>query len=377
MLADCTVLLNHPFSGHLKDTDLASAIGSVRICETSPLSERSFVRVKDSRLAVHLYQNQGEPEPQERCLGESEHPPAFTATPLPSALLDGLWESLHYEGSVQFDLLRYVDASMQFVLHAVDPKLISFNRLVLLHGPPGTGKTSLCRALAQKVAIRLPSHAVYLLEVNSQRLLSKWFSESAKLIAALFDQIAELAQDECNFLFLLIDEAESLTMDRAASVRGSEPSDAVRAVNALLTHLDRLRDRSNVLVLATSNLLQCLDAAFVDRVDWSIAVPLPGHRVIYTMLLKAVNELLRVQLISPYVLLADYDAVELASKTNDVHSQQLLAISIRAKGLSGRSLKKIPFLAFARASSGLLGQPDVSAFLAALAHEVGHGGGEG
>lgn len=374
MLEDCTVLLNHSFSGHLKDADLASTIDSVRICETSPLSECSFVRVKDSRLAVHLYQNQAGVEPQERRLEENEQP-AFTATPLPNVLLDGLWESLHYEGFVQFDLLRYVDVSMQFVLRSVDSKLISFNRLTLLHGPPGTGKTSLCRALAQKVAIRLPGRTVHLLEVNSQRLFSKWFSESGKLIAALFNQIAELAQHACNFLFLLIDEVESLTMDRTASIQGNEPSDAVRAVNALLTHLDGLRDRSNVLILATSNLLQCLDAAFVDRVDWSIAVPLPGQRIVYTMLLGAVNELLRVQLINPYVLLADYDAVELANKTNDSHSQQLLAISLRAKGLSGRSLKKIPFLAFVRASNGLPRQLNMSAFLDALAREVSHSGG--
>ena len=48
----------------------------------------------------------------------------------------------------------------------------------------GTGKTSLCRALAQKLSIHLSERFTYgyLVEINSHSLFSKWFSESGKLV---------------------------------------------------------------------------------------------------------------------------------------------------------------------------------------------------
>jgi pachytene checkpoint protein 2 len=126
---------------------------------------------------------------------------------------------------------------------------------------PGTGKTTICKALAQKVYIRNSERysSGVLLEVNSHSLFSKWFSESGKLVMKLFDHISEIAEDEDCFVAVLIDEVESITASRSSASRSNEPGDAVRVVNAVLTSLDTLRRRPNVLVLCTSNMIESTD----------------------------------------------------------------------------------------------------------------------
>lgn len=63
----------------------------------------------------------------------------------------------------------------------------------------------------------------------------------------MFGKLSEIVEDKSTFVCVLIDEVESLTSARQVAF-GSEPSDAIRVVNALLTQLDRLRRHSNVLV---------------------------------------------------------------------------------------------------------------------------------
>ena len=103
--------------------------------------------------------------------------------------------------------------------------------------------------------------------MNSHSLFSKWFSESGKLVMKLFDHINEIADDEQCFVAVLIDEVESIASSRSSASKSNEPGDAVRVVNAVLTSLDALRRKPNVLILCTSNMVDSIDPVRqIDRV---------------------------------------------------------------------------------------------------------------
>ncbi|WFD37043.1 hypothetical protein MCUN1_003935 [Malassezia cuniculi] len=296
---------------------------------------------------------------------------AASVSELPSRALDGLWESLIYSDRVKWDLLEYIHTTLVFGDAQVDPHVIGCNRLVLLHGPPGTGKTSLCRALAQKLAIRLGDRYTHgkLVEINSHSLFSKWFSESGKLVQRLFEMVTELVDDQDGFVVVLIDEIESLTKARASAAAGVEPSDSLRVVNALLTQLDRLKQRTNALVMTTSNLTEAIDPAFLDRADIRQYIGPPGPHAIYSILRSCIHELVRKGLAHPSVVRGanqtiptwqEAQATARAAPQNfamdpaNEAAAKLYALAglCSEKGTSGRSLRRLPVIAHARYLSG-------------------------
>jgi SpoVK/Ycf46/Vps4 family AAA+-type ATPase len=291
--------------------------------------------------------------------GNNEWTAGCDSLPLPHIHLDGLWESLILQQGLKQRLLDYAQSALLFSDRAVSSHLVHWNRILLLHGLPGTGKTSLCRALAHKLAIRMihrfPGGAT-LLDVRAHSLFSKWFSTSGKLVSALFQMVRDMVQDDPTALVcVLVDEVESLASSRSAS-HGGDPSDAMRAVNSLLTSLDKLRSFPNVLVLATTNLTDSIDAAFVDRVDLKLHIDLPILKARYEILRSCVFEMQRVGIVegrSDSTLLYFDQRNEETDALNPVDNNGILFVCAKdADGLSGRSLRRLPLQAHAQFLGG-------------------------
>ncbi|XP_076009938.1 pachytene checkpoint protein 2 homolog [Genypterus blacodes] len=309
------------------------------------------VDLKSCCVSVHIF-TLNDDGPSTLSLEQDEELSAANHWLLPAAEFNGIWESLVYENGIKTQLLDYVTTTIYFSDKNVDSNLISWNRVVLLHGPPGTGKTSLCKALAQKLSIRLSSRYSYgqFVEINSHSLFSKWFSESGKLVTKMFQKIQQLIDDKDALVFVLIDEVESLTAARNACQAGTEPSDAIRVVNSVLTQLDQIKRHSNVVILTTSNVTEKIDLAFVDRADIKQYIGPPSERGIYNIYLSCLEELMKCQIIYPrqqLFTLFELETMGFATSEVSEHSLTLMNIALKSKGLSGRALRKLPFLTHA------------------------------
>jgi SpoVK/Ycf46/Vps4 family AAA+-type ATPase len=162
---------------------------------------------------------------------------------------------------------------------------------------------------------------------------------------------------ESSLIIILIDEVESVAYARG-SISSNEPSDSVRVVNSILTQLDKLKKFSNVLVIATSNLTNSIDLAFIDRADIITLVEQPSINAIFKILASII-----VELADKNLIIADkeddgrdefnIDSIEDYEYDDLTKSQQFSTANIMQQcckeslSLSSRNLRKLPFLTFA------------------------------
>lgn len=139
---------------------------------------------------------------------------------------------------------------------------VAFNGL-LLHGPPGTGKSHLARAIAGE-------YGMSLLHVSTGDLVEGVVGASGRNVAAVFD--AARAARPC---VLFLDEFDSIAQRRDAAGHPEER----RTVNQLLVALEAVQDDPDVFVVAATNDLDHLDPAVIrpGRFDRQVRVDLPDH----------------------------------------------------------------------------------------------------
>ena len=135
-------------------------------------------------------------------------------------------------------------------------------RGILLHGPSGTGKTLLAKAVATESEANFVS-------VRGPELLSKWVGESERGIREIFRRARQASP--CVIFF---DEIDSIAPIRGA---GGETAVTERVVSQLLTELDGMENMRGVVVLAATNRADMIDTALLrpGRFDKIIQIPLP------------------------------------------------------------------------------------------------------
>jgi SpoVK/Ycf46/Vps4 family AAA+-type ATPase len=195
---------------------------------------------------------------------------------LPAPELGTLWHSIFIDEHVKTQLLS--QAVLNFTLRGkVERAVIPLHGVILLVGPPGTGKTSLARGLAHRTAESFPATRFQLLEVEPHSLTSSAMGKTQRAVSELFSQsVAEAAA--AGPTIVLLDEVETLAADRSKMSLEANPVDVHRATDAVLVQLDALAEtHPNLLFVATSNFPQAVDSAFTSRCDLIVHVPLPDR----------------------------------------------------------------------------------------------------
>lgn len=173
---------------------------------------------------------------------------------------------------------------------------------ILFHGPSGTGKTMMAKALANSVEVPL-------LAVKATKLIGEFVGDGARQIHQLYEKAEELSP-----CIIFIDEFDAIALNRSfQEIRG----DVSEIVNAILTEMDGIDERDGICTIAATNMIGALDHAVRSRFEEEIEFTLPALEE-RLKILKAYTRTF------PVKLAKDVDLQSIAKQTNGFSGRDLV-----------------------------------------------------
>ena len=178
---------------------------------------------------------------------------------------------------------------------------------VLLHGPPGTGKTRLARAVANE-------SSAHFFHIAGPEIMGSAYGESERKLRELFEQASASAPS-----IIFIDEIDSIAPKRGQVTGEAEK----RLVAQLLSLMDGIEPRQNLVVIAATNRPEAIDEALrrPGRFDREIVVGVPDE--------QGRREILQIHT-RGMPLASDVDIADLARRTYGFVGADLAALSREA-----------------------------------------------
>ncbi|MFP4656892.1 MAG: ATP-binding protein [Candidatus Woesearchaeota archaeon] len=133
-------------------------------------------------------------------------------------------------------------------------------KAVLFEGPPGTGKTTSARIIANEAE----SSMIY---VPVESIMTKWYGESERNLSEIFSSAQDLGDS-----IIFLDEIDSLATSRERDLHEASR----RVLSVLLRKIDGFEPNDNTLLIGATNRKDDLDPALISRFDLNVNFPLPN-----------------------------------------------------------------------------------------------------